>query len=239
MIKRAIFVSAAGAALVAGAGSAQAAQIILSPSSIVGSTGDFSALFPVSGIVNQQVGDVIERFADGSTWLNPDGRDPAFITIDLGTTYQLGRFDLFNSYNIGDRATGTFEIRASNSLVATAQPFATGFTLGADSVTLAAGALTKQSRREVPITPDSFASSNFSDSYRYIQFRPLTPIAPAYGGKNFGLVELRVFDAEGLVGAVPEPGTWALLILGFGAVGSAMRRRTGAQVRQRSSMSFA
>jgi len=27
-------------------------------------------------------------------------------------------------------------------------------------------------------------------------------------------------------GAVPEPATWALLILGFGAVGAAMRRRT-------------
>jgi hypothetical protein len=27
------------------------------------------------------------------------------------------------------------------------------------------------------------------------------------------------------VGGIPEPGTWALMILGFGAVGAAMRRR--------------
>lgn len=37
------------------------------------------------------------------------------------------------------------------------------------------------------------------------------------------------FDNIG-VSAVPEPGTWALFILGFGALGSAMRRRS-AQVR--------
>jgi hypothetical protein len=30
---------------------------------------------------------------------------------------------------------------------------------------------------------------------------------------------------NGAVAAVPEPATWALMILGFGAVGVAMRRR--------------
>lgn len=33
-------------------------------------------------------------------------------------------------------------------------------------------------------------------------------------------------NARPLAAAVPEPGTWAMLILGFGAVGGAMRRRT-------------
>ena len=31
-------------------------------------------------------------------------------------------------------------------------------------------------------------------------------------------------------GAVPEPGTWALLILGFGAIGGAMRRKGRARL---------
>ncbi len=32
-------------------------------------------------------------------------------------------------------------------------------------------------------------------------------------------------------GAVPEPGTWALMILGFGLVGYAMRRRSSVQIK--------
>ncbi len=37
-----------------------------------------------------------------------------------------------------------------------------------------------------------------------------------------------------LTAAVPEPGTWAMMILGFGAVGGAMRRRQGQGLRLRS-----
>lgn len=33
------------------------------------------------------------------------------------------------------------------------------------------------------------------------------------------------------VGGVPEPGTWAMMLLGFGAIGSSMRRRKSAQPR--------
>ena len=32
------------------------------------------------------------------------------------------------------------------------------------------------------------------------------------------------------IAAVPEPGTWAMMIFGFGAIGLAMRRRSGRQV---------
>lgn len=35
--------------------------------------------------------------------------------------------------------------------------------------------------------------------------------------------------ASTTIPAVPEPGTWALLVLGLGAVGSSLRRRTGEQ----------
>lgn len=41
------------------------------------------------------------------------------------------------------------------------------------------------------------------------------------GGNNEGVL----IDAVS-VGAVPEPATWAMMILGFGVVGGAMRRRT-------------
>jgi len=49
----------------------------------------------------------------------------------------------------------------------------------------------------------------------------------------FTQADIRAFDAMGYdlrdtSGAVPEPATWAMLIIGFGFVGSAMRRRTAA-----------
>lgn len=48
-------------------------------------------------------------------------------------------------------------------------------------------------------------------------------------GYNVGVNNLQ-FDARSLsvAGAVPEPSTWAMLILGFGALGSMMRRRRAA-----------
>lgn len=47
--------------------------------------------------------------------------------------------------------------------------------------------------------------------------------APGYDGYFYpGSITLEVL---GPVGAVPEPATWAMMIIGFGAVGFAMRRR--------------
>ena len=51
-------------------------------------------------------------------------------------------------------------------------------------------------------------------------------------GYDGGLDNIR-FDVRAVgAGAVPEPGTWALLILGFGAIGGAMRspRRAAARL---------
>jgi hypothetical protein len=45
-------------------------------------------------------------------------------------------------------------------------------------------------------------------------------------GNAFGLRNMSVSDAVPM-GAVPEPGTWALMILGFGAAGAQLRRRRG------------
>jgi hypothetical protein len=41
----------------------------------------------------------------------------------------------------------------------------------------------------------------------------------------------RSFEVDNVMGSVPEPGTWMLMILGLGAVGFAMRRRQSTSVR--------
>lgn len=46
------------------------------------------------------------------------------------------------------------------------------------------------------------------------------------GDEAWGIDNIRILGIEAGAGAVPEPSAWALLILGFGLVGGAMRRRT-------------
>lgn len=45
------------------------------------------------------------------------------------------------------------------------------------------------------------------------------------GGSSVGAVLDDFTYDDALIGAIPEPGTWALLIIGMGAVGGALRRR--------------
>ena len=40
-----------------------------------------------------------------------------------------------------------------------------------------------------------------------------------------GISTAKQFRVEGLSSAVPEPATWAMLLIGFGAIGSSLRRR--------------
>lgn len=52
-------------------------------------------------------------------------------------------------------------------------------------------------------------------------------VALAWQNLSFGPDSRLVLDINGRGGGVPEPATWALMILGFGVVGSALRRRRG------------
>lgn len=69
------------------------------------------------------------------------------------------------------------------------------------------------------------------------------PVPPASGRVtyDFGTTDFltsitfsstrRAFEIDSLASAAPEPAAWALMILGFGIVGSALRRRRRTQVR--------
>ena len=45
------------------------------------------------------------------------------------------------------------------------------------------------------------------------------------GGSADALRQVRIASTEGGVPPVPEPATWAMMLLGFGVVGYSMRRR--------------
>ena len=45
------------------------------------------------------------------------------------------------------------------------------------------------------------------------------------GGSSVGAVLDDFTYDDAVAGAIPEPGTWAMLIVGLGAVGGALRRR--------------
>lgn len=49
---------------------------------------------------------------------------------------------------------------------------------------------------------------------------------------NVIIASTSAFASPGAAGAVPEPATWAMMLIGFGAIGVGMRRRRGATLRQ-------
>lgn len=52
------------------------------------------------------------------------------------------------------------------------------------------------------------------------------------GGSAEAVRQVRIIQGEGAPPVVPEPGTWAMMLLGFGAVGYSMRRRRRSFIRQ-------
>ena len=77
--------------------------------------------------------------------------------------------------------------------------------------------------------PDApFAGQNATQAYAFFNFASDTPITSivftqAAGGGNFEFDNFTVNNA--VVGNVPEPASWALMIAGFAMVGFSMRRR--------------
>lgn len=66
--------------------------------------------------------------------------------------------------------------------------------------------------------------------------RPFTGIQfgdTAAGTDFFGFDQMTLGDIRQVTGGVPEPTTWAMMVLGFGAVGGALRRRQKAGTRVR------
>jgi hypothetical protein len=202
-----------------------ASQIPLSPGNVIGFFGLYNASFPASAILDHQTGTINEPAQDGSYWLNSDnGPANAYIVIDLGAAFHLGSFDLFNTHNAiyNDRGTGAFTIEASNSI---GPGIGSGSNLSGTVVTLVSGTLVAASLSTDPLVAQTFVASD-PGSYRYIRFSPHTVAAsgtPCCGANNYGLNELRAFDAP--LSVVPEPATIAFLGGGLLVLGL-LRKRT-------------
>ena len=67
---------------------------------------------------------------------------------------------------------------------------------------------------------------------------PIIGFQYAFGSGSFTSYPIQG-SVTALNGAVPEPATWALIILGFGAVGATLRRRSGAVRVSRARLNFA
>ena len=210
-----------GVGAVAFSGEASAAQIVLAPVNVIGSAGDYGG-FPADNILDQQIGSVSDDFAS-TYWLWPDNNgNPAFITIDLGASYRIGELELFNTRNagFGDRGTKDFTISGGNSVSA----FSGGLRLSGLETTLVNGVLAPAA--VINNIPGQSFSVSSSATFRYLEFRPTSARGPfsTASFSAYGLNELRVYEHEA-TGAIPEPSTWAMMILGFGAAGAAIRSR--------------
>ncbi|RYE75022.1 MAG: PEP-CTERM sorting domain-containing protein, partial [Hyphomicrobiales bacterium] len=71
-------------------------------------------------------------------------------------------------------------------------------------------------------------------------------VGSGWNGTSSGAIDnIAITSARGVesfnfeVAGVPEPSTWALLILGFGLTGAAMRRKVVSSVKSRATLTFA
>jgi hypothetical protein len=216
---------------VSGSNAAQGALInAANGKSIIGGTGDIGggaynvpSTFSADNITDGQnatpdndTGTITEPGQDGSYWLGTQGESTGYLVIDLGTTFTIDQIVLFNTSNWGfqDSGTGNFTVKASNSITNLG---ALGDDLSGTIVTLASGTLSAQS--PVTLVPQSFASADNVNAYRYIRFDALS-IAVNGTPQRVGLNELRLLGTE----FVPEPTSTSLMIIGIFGVIAARRR---------------
>lgn len=158
---------------------------------------------------------------NGLYGVNTLGLPTTFFSITGAGTSNVALNDLFDG-----RAYGTFTISASGAATFSLDPslflydgsgtrrfgisgFDTGFfQAGANDTTFTIAGPHRLQKIggcfRLPLGEDSCGSVGYSLTYDY------TP-----------------------VGAIPEPGTWAMMLIGFGAIGAAMRRAKRAQAKLR------
>ncbi|MCH2114903.1 MAG: hypothetical protein MK171_08345, partial [Pirellulales bacterium] len=198
---------------------AQAAQVPLTPSSVIGGSGsinDGGGLWD-STDVTQGSGFNATRVVDGSKaendnlnfWLvnTDEAIDPAYLVIDLGAAYNIDQIDLYNTHNRTSSNFGTedFRIEASNSVSFVDANF--DMDLSGTIRTILTGTLSDTAPENPITTVDSFTSisAHTDGPVRYLKFVAISGIS--LDNDQRGLNEIEVFSADIVLGEAAEY-TW-------------------------------
>lgn len=143
----------------------------------------------------------------GNEWFSNSGFDSSIVTFDLGSIFTLDALALWNEDASG---IGTLSLLGSSD--------GTLFNaLGVFSPT------NNELNSDYGPQVFTFAPS----ALRFVQFNMTNCPQPGLGSFDGCAIGEVAFRTAAVNGAVPEPTTWALMLLGFGAVGFGMRRRNG------------
>lgn len=192
---------------------AEAYQLVLSPSNVIGSSGNYNdssltGQFGAANILDTQTGPTQDTRTGGSSNYWIEGGSSGYVTIDLGAAYVINSIDLFNTHNYiyNNFSTNAFSVSAGNSLAAGPN----SPEIGSGSNVIASGNLTQSSSSSQYIVPDSFSSIDQANLYRYIQFNALSYFS---GDIGIGLNELRVFvsSAPTSSASVNEPASVTMI----------------------------
>ncbi|MFZ5721815.1 MAG: PEPxxWA-CTERM sorting domain-containing protein [Pseudomonadota bacterium] len=216
---KAIMGAAILSAAILAASGAQAARMLAPVSVQVVSGGTAGSFWTVDNIIDQSglektyvpgVTDLEEYMASdprhgdslNTRWLSQSNTTSAVLMFDFGEVVTLGKFALWD------------DLSTTVSRFSFSTPEFTDF----------ASFRPVDARGSSRPPAQIFDFRDFSTRYLTVQIDGCNQ-----GGTNWagcGVHEMAF--AEGVAGAVPEPATWAMMILGFGAAGSILRRRRNA-----------
>ena len=199
------------AAALVGAASSPAFAVTINPAAVNGSSAfpTYEASFAIDG----------NPLTD---WASNSMGSSTTLAIDLGGIFSLASGTFVDRVTSGG-GNGAFRGGTTDFTTAFSIQGCTSFAC----TTLVGPALSFMKTAPIgPTVPGDFA---FTASLVGLTGQFFLYSVTAANGPNPGLSALSFEGAA--IPAVPEPATWALMLLGFGVVGSALRRRRRTQVR--------
>jgi hypothetical protein len=183
-----------------------------------------------------------------STWINQAASQNFLVQFTLSQAADITGFDIYSSYPVTSGTSGTLKIREDSSgLPNSTNLLSVTSSISVDQVGATLPAYAGDNRLHVDLSsPELLAAGTYwiglSGTSTEIGWTSLTtgPLGPSdqvlLGGDTVEGHPTNIYDLsfriEGtLAGAVPEPSTWAMMIIGFCGVGFMAYRRKGGAIR--------